>query len=217
MQHRAALLISAFVFSRALAAQSAAPAADDAQQQSIQDTLPLCAACHGEEGRSLTPEWPSLAGQHAEYLVEQLQMLRDSRRYDSTMTPMARTLSDGEITALADYYSRLALPEPRAAANDVQLGKALYEQGRTADGIQACRDCHGAEGRGDPAVGAPAVRGQNAAYSQKQLEMYAAGTRYRAPDGKQHDSANAQIMNAQARNLTKEEIQSIAAYLESMR
>jgi cytochrome c553 len=214
MQHRAALLISAFVLSRALAAD--APA-DGAQQQDIQDTLQLCAACHGEEGRSLTPEWPSLAGQHAAYLVEQLQMLRDSRRYDSTMTPMARTLSDADITALADYYSRLALPEPRASANDVQLGKALYEQGRPADGIQACRDCHGAEGRGDPAVGAPAVRGQHALYSQKQLEMYAAGTRYRAPDGKQHDSANAQIMNAQARKLTKEEMQSVAAYLESMR
>jgi cytochrome c553 len=109
------------------------------------------------------------------------------------------------------------LPEPRASANDVQLGKALYEQGRPADGIQACRDCHGAEGRGDPAVGAPAVRGQHALYSQKQLEMYAAGTRYLAPDGKQHDSANAQIMNAQARNLTKEEMQSVAAYMESMR
>lgn len=216
MQHRAALLISAFLFSRALAADSAAPD-DGAQQQNIRGTLQLCAACHGEEGRSLTPEWPSLAGQHAGYLVEQLQMLRDSRRYDSTMTPMARTLSDADITALADYYSRLPLPEPRASSNDVQLGKALYEQGRTADGIQACRDCHGAEGRGDPAVGAPAVRGQHALYSQKQLEMYAAGTRYRAPDGKQHDSANAQVMNAQARSLTKEEMQSVAAYMESMR
>ena len=53
-----------------LAADATAVAGDPAQGQQKAAT---CAACHGPNGNSTNPEWPSLAGQHASYLVKQLQ------------------------------------------------------------------------------------------------------------------------------------------------
>src|SRR5690606_31225377 len=32
-----------------------------------------CAACHGADGNSPNPEWPSLAGQHASYIAKSLR------------------------------------------------------------------------------------------------------------------------------------------------
>ena len=33
----------------------------------------VCAACHGADGNSPNPIWPSLAGQHADYLARQIE------------------------------------------------------------------------------------------------------------------------------------------------
>lgn len=59
--------------------------------------VPACAGCHGvnAEGFSTVPR---LAGQHAQYLVSQMQMLRVP-----VMHGPVRTLSDNEMAALATY------------------------------------------------------------------------------------------------------------------
>ncbi len=49
----------------------AAGDADAGQQKAA-----TCAACHGMDGNSVNPEWPSLAGQHANYIVDTLQAFR---------------------------------------------------------------------------------------------------------------------------------------------
>ena len=41
----------------------------------------------------------------------------------------------------------------------------------------ACATCHGAAGQGNPAIGAPALAGDGAAYLRAQLRHFAAGTR----------------------------------------
>jgi cytochrome c553 len=66
-----------------------------------------CVACHGEKGVSVNPQWPNLAGQKREYLKIQMIAFRDGTRVNQLMSPMAKTLSDGDIDALADYYSSL--------------------------------------------------------------------------------------------------------------
>ena len=48
-----------------------------------------CASCHGADGNSVNPEWPKLAGQHAGYLVKQLQYFEIGERENATMKPMA--------------------------------------------------------------------------------------------------------------------------------
>jgi cytochrome c553 len=67
----------------------------------------VCAACHGQYGFSMGPLWPTLAGQHEDYLVKSLEAYRSGDRKDPVMMPMAANLSDQDIALLARYFSRL--------------------------------------------------------------------------------------------------------------
>jgi cytochrome c553 len=66
-----------------------------------------CTACHGQNGISMSPTWPTLAGQHEDYLEHSMNQYRDGTRTDAVMAPMAATLSDADVKMLAKYYSRL--------------------------------------------------------------------------------------------------------------
>lgn len=66
-----------------------------------------CAGCHGLEGVSTNPMWPSLAGQKKQYLAKQLRDFRDGNRHNPVMSPMAQGLSDQDVENLAAYYSSL--------------------------------------------------------------------------------------------------------------
>ena len=77
---------------------SAAPAFDKAA---------TCVACHGQNGISMSPTWPTLAGQHEEYLVHALKQYRSGARKNPVMMPLAAGLTDSDIKLLAKYYSAL--------------------------------------------------------------------------------------------------------------
>jgi cytochrome c553 len=66
-----------------------------------------CVACHGQNGISVSPAWPSLAGQHEEYLIAALNQYRDGTRKEAVMTQMAAPLSDEDVKLLATYYAGL--------------------------------------------------------------------------------------------------------------
>ena len=66
-----------------------------------------CTACHGQNGISLSPTWPTLAGQHEDYIIHALKQYRDGTRKDPVMMPLAAALTDREIELLAEYYSGL--------------------------------------------------------------------------------------------------------------
>lgn len=66
-----------------------------------------CVACHGQNGIAVSPAWPTLAGQHEEYLVHALNTYRNGMRKDAVMTQMAAALTDADVKLLARYYSRL--------------------------------------------------------------------------------------------------------------
>ena len=71
------------------------------------DKAAACAACHGQNGISVSPPWPTLAGQHEEYLVHALNQYRDGSRKDPVMSPMAAPLTDEDVKLLARYFSSL--------------------------------------------------------------------------------------------------------------
>jgi cytochrome c553 len=74
-----------------------------------------CAACHGEDGRGIAPNFPVLAGQYASYLVHALKQYRSGERSNALMAPMATNLSDADIEDLAAYYAAmqaLTVPKP---------------------------------------------------------------------------------------------------------
>ncbi len=66
-----------------------------------------CGACHGQNGISLSPGWPTLAGQHEDYLVHALNQYRNGMRQDPVMVPLVSSLTDETVALLAKYYSSL--------------------------------------------------------------------------------------------------------------
>ena len=66
-----------------------------------------CVACHGQNGISMSPTWPTLAGQHEDYLLHALNQYRDGARSDPVMSQMAATLSDDDVELLAHFFASL--------------------------------------------------------------------------------------------------------------
>jgi cytochrome c553 len=174
-----------------------------------------CTACHGPTGNSVNPLWPNIAGQNATYIFTQLQAFRPdaagkSLRSDPLMTPQAMMLSDDNMRDLAVYFE--SLPAAAMAVADpgkVDKGQALYRGGDAASGAAACIACHGPTGRGNPAANYPALQGQHATYTAKQLRDYAAETR--TSDGK------TRIMRDIAARLSDDDINAVASYVQGLK
>jgi cytochrome c553 len=66
-----------------------------------------CVACHGQNGISVSPNWPTLAGQYEDYLRHALNQYRDGTRKNAVMAQMAAPLTDEDVKLLASYYASL--------------------------------------------------------------------------------------------------------------
>jgi cytochrome c553 len=67
----------------------------------------LCTSCHGQDGVAVVPTYPSLAGQHEDYLVRALEEYQKGGRKNPVMKTFAANLTDEERTAIARYFSSL--------------------------------------------------------------------------------------------------------------
>jgi cytochrome c553 len=66
----------------------------------------VCAACHGENGdKSLQPDYPILAGQHADYLAKALRDYKSGARKNAIMGAQAQTLSPQDIQDVAAWFA----------------------------------------------------------------------------------------------------------------
>ena len=81
-------------------------AAGGTEGQSL-DIATTCVACHGQNGIGLSPAWPTLAGQHEDYLVHALNQYRDGKRSNAIMGGFAAQLTDADVVLLARYYASL--------------------------------------------------------------------------------------------------------------
>ena len=64
-----------------------------------------CAACHGANGVSVSPDFPNLAGQYEDYLVKALTHYKNGKRKNPIMAAQVTNLSDKDIADLAAYFS----------------------------------------------------------------------------------------------------------------
>jgi DmsE family decaheme c-type cytochrome len=71
-----------------------------------------CAGCHGDQGVSANPAWPSLAGQDARYLASAMKAYKDGSRTDETMRALAASVDDRAINDIAAYYASLRPAQP---------------------------------------------------------------------------------------------------------
>ena len=69
------------------------------------DKAQACAACHGENGISISPTWPTLAGQHEEYLEYALRQYMAGPRGDAVMQAHAAHVAQEDVKMLARYFA----------------------------------------------------------------------------------------------------------------
>lgn len=170
-----------------------------------QEKSAVCVACHGVDGNSANPEWPSLAGQHAGYLAVQLTAFRDGVRQNPLMSPIAMGLSDQDVLDLAAYYEAQRPAAREADPALVETGKRIYRGGVPERGVTACSACHGPTGQGNPLAKYPVIAGQHATYAALSLRNYASGER---PN---------QIMQEIATRMSEGDIRAVSEYVQGLR
>jgi cytochrome c553 len=192
----------------ALGLSVALPASAAGSAEAGAQKAATCAACHGQDGNSINPEWPSLAGQHANYIVRSLEAYKDGSRNNVLMAGQVTALSEQDMLDLGAYYEAQK-PVKRTANPDlVNRGERLYRGGDIDRGISACIACHGPTGRGNPAAKYPMVSGQHAAYTAGQLKAYRAKERKSDPN---------QMMRTISALLNDEDIAAVAEYIQGLR
>jgi cytochrome c553 len=187
---------------------AAAPALAAGSKEAGQAKSSTCVACHGIDGNSVNPEWPSIAGQHESYLIRELKEFRDGERQNVLMSPMATGLTDEDIADLAAWYASQTARGGETEPSKLKVGQKVYRAGNMEEQTMACAACHGPTGRGNPLAIYPAIQGQHATYVAAQLRAYKSGARTSDPN---------QMMRAVAARLSEAEIDAVSSYVQGLR
>jgi cytochrome c553 len=169
-----------------------------------------CAACHGAQGVSQSTLIPTLAGMNPAVIYKQLDDYRSGKRLWGVMGAIAAVLSDQDSADVAAYFAHRPAGLAAVGAEGAPAGGRSLRQpdpslrlvfaGDPERGIPPCAACHGP---GAEKLGAPALRGQQADYIERQLAAFAQGMR-------QNDIN--QQMRLIAHELAPAEMHAVAAY-----
>lgn len=162
----------------------------------------ICGYCHGNDGNSVKPEVPNLAGQNPAYLLQQIGHFASGVRKDFVMNSLASKLTEDDQVNLAIFYTSQKVSTTKVDRARAVQGKRLY--------LTQCQGCHGAKGRGK--TGYARLAGQKPAYIKNTLQRFRRNTESKASGGKRRSA----IMEAIATNLADRDIESLAAYIASM-
>ncbi len=204
--------VAAFLFAACVALPSWAAGAEATKMvkpdlaKGAEKFTAVCAACHGADGNSGSPENPKLAGQHPEYLVKQLTEFKAGKRKNAVMQGFASTLSDEDMRNIS--YWAAGQKQKLGFAKDkdlVVLGEKIYKGGIADRQIAACAGCHSPSGAGIPAQ-YPRLAGQHADYVSSSLRGYRDGTR----------NNNIQMTQVAAK-LNDREIKAVSDYVAGLR
>jgi cytochrome c553 len=163
----------------------------------------VCVACHGEQGVSVAPDFPHLAGQSGAAIYKQLNDYRTGSRAHPQMTDVAKALDEAMVADVAAYYAA----QPKRDPNLLTLAELppaivrLVELGDPSRNIPPCASCH-RPGSGGP-IETPILAEQGQEYIAQQLKLYASGERRNDVYGR---------MRIIAAKLTAAEINGLAAY-----
>ncbi len=170
----------------------------------------ICAACHAADGNSVVPNWPKLAGQHTAYMVRQVALIKSGARAVPEMMGIVAGMSDQDLEDIGAWYSSQTNNGGVAEESAVLLGERIFRAGNLESGVPACMSCHGPGGEGNPLAGYPALAGQHAAYTSKMLTGFRMGFNWGDDDGP------SKVMNGAALQLTKDEIEAVASYIQGL-
>ncbi|MBD3893429.1 c-type cytochrome [Hydrogenophaga sp.] len=167
----------------------------------------MCMVCHGVNGNSTMPANPSLAQQHPEYLIKQLQDYKSGKRESAIMRGFAAALSDADKRDISFWLAAQTKTPGYAQADieSVQLGKRIFRGGIADRRIASCAACHGPGGAGIPAQ-FPRLAGQHAEYTISQMKAFRDGTRKNSP-----------MMAGVAARMNDREIRAVSDYIAGLR
>lgn len=204
--NRKQVALAAVLLAGAVATARAQDNATEIQKAAEEKAVNLCSTCHGPRGISTSPEFPILAAQHKNYLEAQIDAFRKKTRAEKDahdfMWGIAGNLDESIIGGIAAYYA--AQPPARGRSDDPALvakGRELFDKGLPDRGIPACMVCHGADATGRADF--PRLAGQHAKYVVKQLNYIQSLVR------------TAPVMHGIVKDLTPNEMQALAAYVQS--
>jgi cytochrome c553 len=108
-----------------------------AQDGRLAEKLQLCTACHGEDGNSKIEKVPSLAGQPAFFILNQLFLMREGVRKVEAMAPIVKDLKDEDLDALSKHFA--GLPAKRS---EEAIDAGLVKKGAEIAQHRRCDSCH---------------------------------------------------------------------------
>jgi len=190
----------------------------EAKKAAAKVAIELCSSCHGPGGQSVSPQFPRLNGQQQLYLSAQLLALKSKTRADPEahdfMWGMVRSLDDSTIYGLAEYYAKQTpmYGTTKGSAALIEKGNALFNNGVPSKNIRACADCHGENAEGQNISPRtiegqsvfPRLAGQHADYLVRQISVI------------QNQLRDAPVMHGIVRQLSDDEKEALAIYLESL-
>nr|WP_279590116.1 c-type cytochrome [Rhizomicrobium palustre] len=164
-----------------------------------------CQKCHGQGGDSVSPMFPRLNGQQAEYMSAQLKNFRDHKRDDTHargyMWGNARVLDDKTIAQIAQYFAQQKPTGAQTGGALAAEGAQLYQSGDPSKGINPCQQCHGKAGEGAGVM--PRIAGQHSAYFRMVMGAFRSGQR------------KSDVMSVVAKNLSDRQIEALSSYLSN--
>jgi cytochrome c553 len=173
--------------------------------------LQYCKTCHGLSGQGYRGYFPMprLAGQQPQYIENQLRAFIERRRTNPIMANVAHVLSPSMVAALSAHFRSLD-PRPIGGVSrqSASAGRRIYDDGIPEANVPACSACHGTDGKGQNEI--PRLAGQLYEYTIGQLSGW---SRERGQGSAVDTSA---IMAPTAHNLTRSQIEAVAAYVANL-
>lgn len=177
----------------------------------------MCTGCHGADGNSAVANFPKLAGQGEKYLTKQLQNIKSGSRSVVEMTGMLNTFSDQDLADMSAYFASKTIQMSGAKEENLERGERLFRGGNMETGVPACTGCHSPAGQGNAPAGYPALGGQFAQYTAKQLRAFRTGAHDAENPAARNNDGDARVMRGVAAQMSDVEIDAVANYIAGLK
>jgi cytochrome c553 len=181
-----------------------------AARDGLEAKLLYCKTCHGLQAQGYRGYFPMprLAGLQPQYIENQLRAFIERRRTNPIMQNVAHALSPSMVSALSERFRALNPTPLGGPRGSTALGKRIYDEGLPESNVPACSACHGTDARGQNEI--PRLAGQLYGYTVGQLTSWG---KVRGQGTAVDTSA---IMAPTAHNMTRSQIEAVAAYVSHL-